>query len=44
MAMSLMQMKKLVRAAEAFEKAYKLGPDTTVGRKAKAHWDDLTRR
>ncbi|MBM4375029.1 MAG: tetratricopeptide repeat protein [Deltaproteobacteria bacterium] len=44
MAMSLMQMKKLVRAAEAFEKAYKLGPDTTVGRKAKAHWDDLIRR
>jgi tetratricopeptide (TPR) repeat protein len=44
MAMSLLQMKKLARAAEAFERAYKLGPDTTVGRKAKAQWDELLRR
>lgn len=44
MGMSLLLSKKLSRAAEAFERAYRLGPDTTIGRKAKSHWDELLRR
>jgi tetratricopeptide (TPR) repeat protein len=40
--MALLAAKKRAKAAEAFERAYKLGRDTPVGVKAKERWDELS--